>query len=245
MTRDYDVKKLKELIKSKDVQAIKSFMKENDLELKYGYISPKDKTYYDKMTNFFNIKQYVVKIFLNSTYGATLQKSCLFYDMRLGASTTCTGRMVVKHLTAKANELLCGKYEPKGYCAEYNDTDSILSSSIQKIMHDGNKLEMTIEELFNSCPVTHIDKDTGKEYGYTKDMVLSYNSKENQVVYLPVNYVYRHKTSKPKWEIEDENGNIITVTSDHSCMVERDGKLITVKPQEILDTDMLITIVEE
>lgn len=125
MSKEYDVNKLKELIDSKDVQAIKSFMKEYDLIVKDGYIVPEDKTYYEEKVDFFNLKQYVTKIFLNSLYGATLQSSCLFYDMRIGASTTCTGRMVVRHLTAKANELLCGKYEPIGYCAEYNDTDSV------------------------------------------------------------------------------------------------------------------------
>ena len=107
---------------------------------------------------------------------------------------------------------------------------------------NGKEIYETVEDLFNNCSAYHIDERTGKEYGYTKDEILTYDSKNDTLKYTPVNYVYRHKCSKPKWEIEDENGNIICVTEDHSCMVERDGKLICVKPSEILDTDYLITI---
>ena len=216
------------------------------MSVENGIILPKDekqKNYLESMVSEYDLKQYIKKIQLNSMYGLLLNSSSVFYDFRLGASTTMSGRQVVKHLTAKANELLCGKYEAIGYCAQYNDTDSKISTTKQRVIKNGIEIEETVEELFKSCPCYHVDVYTGKEYGFTKDLVLGYNDETNEPEYLPINYVYRHKTSKEKWEIEDENGNIITVTEDHSCMVERDGKLISIKPKDInLETDILVTI---
>ena len=124
----YDVNKLQELVDNKDIDGIKQFIKDNNLYIENGIILPKDekqKNYLESMVNEYDLKQYIKKIQLNSMYGLLLNSSSIFYDFRLGASTTMSGRQVVKHLTAKANELLCGKYEAIGYCAQYNDTDSV------------------------------------------------------------------------------------------------------------------------
>lgn len=60
-------------------------------------------TYYDKL-------QYVYKIKLNSFYGALTNKYFRFYDLRMGESTTGTGRMILLHQCAKAVEVLDGVY---------------------------------------------------------------------------------------------------------------------------------------
>lgn len=74
-------------------------------------------TYYDKM-------QYVYKIKLNSFYGALTNKYFRFYDLRMGESTTGTGRMILQHQCAKVNEILTGDYNPSGEAIIYGDTDS-------------------------------------------------------------------------------------------------------------------------
>ena len=60
-------------------------------------------TYYDKL-------QYVYKIKLNSFYGALTNKYFRFYDLRMGESTTGTGRKILLHQCAKACEILDGEY---------------------------------------------------------------------------------------------------------------------------------------
>jgi DNA polymerase elongation subunit (family B) len=60
-------------------------------------------TYYDKL-------QYVYKIKLNSFYGALTNAFFRFYDLRMGESTTGTGRMILLHQCAKACEVLDGEY---------------------------------------------------------------------------------------------------------------------------------------
>ena len=244
--KEYDFEKIKELLNVDKFDELVKFMGENHLYLNDNNVIVSEyESYFEERQAYYDLAQYVKKIQLNSSYGALLNSASTFYDFRMGSSTTMSGRKVVQHLTSKANELLCGVYADKGYCAEYNDTDSKISTTNQWVKRNDKEIQMTVEELFNSCVSYHKDEMTGKEYGFTTDLVLSYNDEKDCAEYLPINYVYRHKTSKPKWEIEDEYGNIITVTSDHSCMVERDGKLITVKPQEIIDGDILLTLVDK
>lgn len=74
-------------------------------------------TYYDKL-------QYTYKIKLNSFYGALSNLYFRFYDLRMGESTTGTGRMILRHQCAKVNELLTGEYDSTGDAVIYGDTDS-------------------------------------------------------------------------------------------------------------------------
>ena len=60
-------------------------------------------TYYDKL-------QYVYKIKLNSFYGSLANKYFRFYDLRMGESTTGTGRKILVHQCAEACKLLDGEY---------------------------------------------------------------------------------------------------------------------------------------
>lgn len=65
-----------------------------------------------KLVDFWDRKQHTYKILLNSLYGATINEWCRFYDPRLGASTTSTGRQITKHMTETAGELITGEFHP-------------------------------------------------------------------------------------------------------------------------------------
>jgi DNA polymerase elongation subunit (family B) len=84
--------------------------------------TPKDKEFWDK-------RQLVKKIGLNSLYGAILNKHCRFFDKRIGQSTTLTGRAIAKHMDAYVNECLTGEYDHTGECIIYGDTDSAYFSA--------------------------------------------------------------------------------------------------------------------
>ena len=60
-------------------------------------------TYFDKL-------QYTYKIKLNSFYGALTNEYFRFYDLRLGESTTGTGRMILLHQCGAACNILDGEY---------------------------------------------------------------------------------------------------------------------------------------
>jgi len=74
-------------------------------------------------------RQLVKKINLNSLYGALLNPGCRFFDKRLGQSTTLTGRQIAKHMAAESNKVITGTYDHLGDSVIYGDTDSVYFSA--------------------------------------------------------------------------------------------------------------------
>jgi len=101
-------------------------------------------------TAFWDKRQLVKKINLNSLYGAILNPGCRFFDKRLGQSTTLTGRQIVKHMSAEVNKVVTGEYDHTGEAVIYGDTDSV---------------------YFSAYPVLKADIEAGK-VPWTKDTVI-------------------------------------------------------------------------
>jgi DNA polymerase elongation subunit (family B) len=91
-----------------------------------------EEEYWDK-------RQLVKKINLNSLYGALLQSGCRFFDKRLGQSTTLTGRQIAKHMAGKVNEIITGEYNHVGKSIIYGDTDSCYFSAYKTLQKDIDK----------------------------------------------------------------------------------------------------------
>jgi len=88
-----------------------------------------EEEYWDK-------RQLVKKINLNSLYGAILNSGCRFFDKRIGQSTTLTGRQIVKHMAGKVNEIIAGEYDYRGKAIIYGDTDSCYFSAFRTLQKD-------------------------------------------------------------------------------------------------------------
>jgi DNA polymerase elongation subunit (family B) len=95
-----------------------------------------DRDYWDK-------RQLVRKILLNSAYGALLNEHCRFYDKRIGQSVTLCGRQIVRHMMSQINECVAGEYSHEGQAIVYGDTDSCYFSaySVLKPQIDKGELE--------------------------------------------------------------------------------------------------------
>jgi DNA polymerase elongation subunit (family B) len=78
---------------------------------------------------FWDKRQLVKKINLNSLYGAILNPGCRFFDKRIGQSTTLTGRAIAKHMDSFVNEAITGEYNHTGDAVIYGDTDSVYFSA--------------------------------------------------------------------------------------------------------------------
>ena len=91
--------------------------------------SPEDTAFWDK-------RQLVKKINLNSLYGAILNSGCRFFDQRIGQSTTLTGRIIAKHMDAHVNEAITGEYNHTGEAIIYGDTDSVYFSAWPQIKEE-------------------------------------------------------------------------------------------------------------
>jgi len=90
-----------------------------------------EEEYWDK-------RQLVKKINLNSLYGAILNPGCRFFDKRIGQSTTLTGRQIAKHMASKVNEIVAGEYNHTGKAIIYGDTDSCYFSAYKTLEKEIN-----------------------------------------------------------------------------------------------------------
>jgi len=85
---------------------------------------------------FWDKRQLVKKINLNSLYGAILNPGCRFFDPRIGQSTTLTGRQIAKHMAAEVNKVTTGEYNHVGKSVIYGDTDSVYFSAYPVLKDD-------------------------------------------------------------------------------------------------------------
>jgi DNA polymerase elongation subunit (family B) len=104
---------------------------------------------------FWDKRQLVKKINLNSLYGALLNPGCRFFDIRIGQSTTLTGRCITKHMAAKTNEIICGEYDYRGKSVIYGDTDSVYFSAYEPLKEEieAGKIpwsEESVTQLYDS-----------------------------------------------------------------------------------------------
>ena len=94
-----------------------------------------EEEYWDK-------RQLVKKINLNSLYGAILNAGCRFFDNRIGQSTTLTGRSIARHMAGKINEVITGEYNHVGKSIIYGDTDSAYFSAYTTLRKEIDKKEI-------------------------------------------------------------------------------------------------------
>ena len=90
-----------------------------------------EEEYWDK-------RQLVKKINLNSLYGAILNSGCRFFDNRIGQSTTLTGRAIARHMAGKVNEIITGENNHTGKAIIYGDTDSCYFSAYKTLEKEIN-----------------------------------------------------------------------------------------------------------
>ena len=107
-----------------------------------------EEEYWDK-------RQLVKKINLNSLYGAILNAGCWFFDNRIGQSTTLTGRSIARHMAGKINEVITGEYDHVGKAIIYGDTDSAYFSAYTSLKKEIDKGEIpwdksTVIQLYDT-----------------------------------------------------------------------------------------------
>ena len=95
----------------------------------------KERAFWDK-------RQLVKKINLNSLYGAILNGGCRFFDQRIGQSTTLCGRAIARHMDATVNQMITGSYDHVGDSIIYGDTDSVYFSAWPTVKTDVSRGQM-------------------------------------------------------------------------------------------------------
>ena len=124
---------------------------------------------------FWDQRQLIKKIQLNSLYGALANPGSRFFDLRMAQSITLTGRNITRHMAAKINEILTAKYDYVGDCIIYGDTDSAYFSVVpiaekiegfdftkQNIIDLYDQIGINVNESFESFMVDRFGCDIDK-----------------------------------------------------------------------------------
>ena len=145
----FNQKKLQELVSNGDKSSVIRYMSCHNLIVKDGKAIAKDQDLIKRVVSFWDKRQLVKKINLNSAYGALLNVGSRFFDQRLGQSTTLTGRSITKHMASKTNEMICGVYDHYGDAVVYGDTDSCYFSAYPTLRREiaNNEIEWTKESV--------------------------------------------------------------------------------------------------
>jgi DNA polymerase elongation subunit (family B) len=116
-----------------------------------------DREYWDK-------RQLVRKILLNSAYGALLNEHCRFYDKRIGQSVTLCGRQIVKHMMSQINEIVTGEYTHDGDAIVYGDTDSCYFSAYETLKDQIEKGELSWDKELCISLYDNIADETNQSF---------------------------------------------------------------------------------
>jgi DNA polymerase elongation subunit (family B) len=130
-----DVSEIKQAIENKDVDKIKHLMSLHNLKIIDGKIIASAEQIKDSRA-YWDKRQLVKKIGLNSLYGALLNSHMRFYDKRIGQSVTLCGRQIIKHMMSTINECVTGEYVHDGSSIIYGDTDSAIFTAYHKLKND-------------------------------------------------------------------------------------------------------------
>ena len=182
------------------------------------------------------ILQISLKTLINSLYGAQGNKSFILANEKVAQAITGNGRYFIKSFGKRIENHLQSllKWNKPYYI--YSDTDScvgdtLISTSLGKIkIEDLFEKSGEIVKNENGSFVKRLDKKI-----LAKSMNSKFEIQEKKII-----YVMKHKVNKRMFKISVNNKSVI-ITEDHSLMIKRNDKLISVKSNEILKTDELIS----
>ena len=103
-------------------KAITKDIAENDYKGEELALKREEFAYWDR-------RQLVKKIALNSVYGAITNAGSRFFDQRMGQSITLTGRSIARHMAGTINQIITGTFDHQGESIVYGDTDSAYFSA--------------------------------------------------------------------------------------------------------------------
>lgn len=147
--------------------------------------------------------QLPLKILANSFFGAYGAGGGIFpwSDMLCAEETTCSGRnslrLMIKFFGNRGYEPIVG--------------DSFTGDTPFFVKYDNNQIDiLTVEEMINNKEVS-VD-ELGREYDYSEKpyKVLCRSG------WMKPDYIYRHKTDKPIYNVSDGDKLNVDVTEDHS-----------------------------
>ena len=194
--------------------------------------------HYENISKLEDTEQMTAKLNINSIYGALGSEYFILYNPDLAEAITSYGRYQIRDIGYYVRDEIKEKFNTD-ISVSLNDTDSVVGDSM---IYSKKYGKIAIQEYFEIIQgvlqvrqkddfVIHISED---------DKILSMNKNE-KVEYKKVTYIKKHKVKKRMYKIKVIDKSV-TVTEDHSIIVKRNNKIISIKPFEIQKTDMICYI---
>ena len=213
----------------------------------------------------YNNEQLAIKLIINSMYGATANIYFAAYNINIATSITLQGQELIKfaeeilnnyflnlwHLDYELHAKMGLKQVKKVSMpvVVYIDTDSVDAKSKIRFKQPelGIEDEICIADLFERCSkIQDVEFDErGNElikFDNSETLLVENYDKVNDCDYFgDVRRIIRHKVyDKEQYEIISESGKKVVITGDHSIIVSRNGKILELKPSELLENDILL-----
>lgn len=181
-----------------------------------------EQAYWDAEASANDKKQLPLKILANSFFGSFGAPDVFpFGDVTCAEMTTCIGRQCLR--------LMISHFTNIGYTPIVGD--SVTEDTPLFIKYD-NTNEIDIKPINELITNSEIKKDElGREYDYS-DKPFKVLCRSG---WKKIEYVYRHKTNKPIYDVIDDNMTV-SVTEDHSLFDENKNEI---KPSEITENTKL------
>lgn len=187
----------------------------------------------------FNAMQQAFKIALNSLYGAMANEYFRYFSTDIAEGITLTGQLTIKFISKRINEFLNSELKTK-------DVDYVIAgdSVTGDTLIDVNGVKIPIADYYDSINSFVYSDDWNKSYvkPIQKDTTLSVNVKTKTIERKSILHVMKHKVKKEMFKITS-NGQSVIVTEDHSIIIERNSRLMSVKPKHLCKTDKIINII--
>lgn len=175
-------------------------------------------------------KQLALKILINALYGAQGNRYFIFFNREIAAAITGSGRFFIKKLAAYIDDEIASVAGPGHYVC-YGDTDSCQNGEVSS-----NLGSRAIDQLYKQLEGAVFEREPGNLTKLLTDP-LYVNTSQGM---SKVTYIKKHKTPKRLYRIT-VGEHQITVTEDHSLMVQRNGELIKASVKELQPGDLFVT----
>lgn len=186
--------------------------------------------------------QMAKKISLNSAYGAVGNEYFRYYKLANAEAITTSGQVAIRWIENKMNLYL-------NKLLKTDEVDYVIASDTDSVVGDTfvytNSEKIKIEDLYNKfCNETNLahKRDVNDFIHNVSNLNLTTKSyKDGQLVDDKIIHIMKHKVKKKFYKVT-VNGKEVVLTEDHSLIVERCGKLISVKPYDVIEDDIFINI---
>lgn len=191
--------------------------------------------YYKSQKSMADKMQLPLKILGNSFFGSYGSGSVFpWSDIECAEETTCRGRQMLRLMISHFSNL--GSFNREIADSQYNYQpivgDSFTGDTPLFIKYDNNNM-IDIKPISELISKEYIQKDVlGREYDYSaKNFTVLCRSG-----WVKPTYLYRHKTNKSLYRVEDNGKFVADVTEDHSLFNNEQEKI---KPSEINEDTLL------